>query len=83
MATLTRDEIKKLSPSELCSHLVDVLGDTVSGSALDTLEEQGLSGDLFLELTEDDLRELTGRMADRMALRRYVNSFKVASAKVR
>ena len=44
MATLSRDEIKKLSPSELCSHLVDALGDGVSGSVLDTLEEQGLSG---------------------------------------
>ena len=57
-----------------------MLGDTVSGSAL---EEQGLSGDLFFELTEDDLRELADRMGDRMALRRYVNSFKVDSAKVR
>ena len=76
MATLTQDEIKKLSSSELCSHLVDVLGDGViySGSVLDALEEQGLSGDL----TEDDLR---GSMEDRMTLRRYVNSFKVVSAK--
>lgn len=83
MATLSRDEIKKLSPSELCSHLVDALGDGVSGSVLDTLEEQGLSGEFFLELAEDDLRELAPRMGDRMALRRYINSFKVASAKVR
>ena len=74
--------LSQISPSELCSHLVDALGDGVSGSVLYTLEEQGLSGEFFLELTEDDLRELAPRMGDRMALRCYINSFKVASAKV-
>ena len=81
MTTLTQDEMKKLSPSGLRSHLVDALGDDVSGSVLGAIEQHRISGKLFLELTNDDLQELAPRMEDSMALRRYI--IKVASAKVR
>ena len=81
MATLTQDEMKKLSPSELRSHLVDALGDDVSGSVLGAIVEHKLSGEFFLELTNDDLQELAPRMGDRTALRCYIK--KVASAEVR
>jgi len=78
----TRDEIKQLSPSELRSHLADALGDGVSLSVIDALEEQRLSGACFLTLTDQDLREVTTTLGDRVALREYINSFTVASAKV-
>ena len=81
MTTLTQDEMKKLSPSGLRSHLVDALGDDVSGSVLGAIEKHRISGELFLELTNDDLQELAPRMEDSMALRCYI--IKVASAKVR
>ena len=52
---ITQDKMKKLSPSELCSHLIDALGDSVSGSVLDSLEEQRVSGASLLELRDEDL----------------------------
>lgn len=79
----TRDEIKKLSCSELHSHLMDVLGDDVSQSVFDTLKEERVSGQFFLEMGDDELREITtSRLGDRMALKHYINSFKMASTKV-
>ena len=78
---ITQDEMKKLSPSELCSHLIDALGDSVSGSVLDSLEEQRVSGASFLELRDEDLREVASLLGDRVTLRNYIDSFK-ASTKV-
>ena len=78
----TRDEIKKLSCSELRSHLMDVLGDDVSPSVFDTLEEERVSGRSFLEMGDDELREIASHLGDRMTLKRYINSFKMASTKV-
>ena len=78
----TRDEIKKLSCSELHSHLMDVLGDCVNQSVFDTLKEERVSGRFFLEMGDDEIREITSRLGDRMALKHYINSFKMASTKV-
>lgn len=78
---MTQDEMKKLSPSELCSHLIDALGDSVSGSVLDSLEEQRVSGASFLNLRDEDLREVASLLGDRVTLRNYIDSFK-ASTKV-
>ena len=71
---ITQDEMKKLSPSELCSHLIDALGDSVSGSVLDSLEEQRVSGASFLELRDEDLREVASLLGDRVTLRNYIDS---------
>ena len=78
---MTQDEMKKLSPSELCSHLIDALGDSVSGSVLDSLEEQRVSGASFLNLCDEDLREVASLLRNRVTLRNYIDSFK-ASTKV-
>ena len=78
---VTQDEMKKLSPSELCSHLIEALGDSVNGSVLDSLEEQRVSGVSFLELCDKDLREVASLLGDRVTLRNYINSFN-ASTKV-
>lgn len=71
---ITQDEMKKLSPSELCSHLIDTLGDSVSGSVLDFLTEQRVSGGSFLELRDEDLhrsRFTPGRPSDTQELHRF------------
>ena len=90
---VTQDEMKKLSPSELCSHLIEALGDelcshliealgdSVNGSVLDSLEEQRVSGVSFLELCDKDRREVASLLGDRVTLRNYINSFN-ASTKV-
>ena len=70
-------EMKKLSPSELCSHLIDSLGDSVSGSVLDSLEEQRVSGASFLELRDEDLREVASLLGDRVTLRNYIDSLRL------
>lgn len=74
---ITQDEMKKLSPSELCSHLIDALGDSVSGSVLDSLEEQRVSGASFLELRDEDLREVASLLGDRVTLRNYIDSLRL------
>lgn len=76
---ITQDEMKKRSPSELCSHLIDALGDSVSGSVLDSLEEQRVSGASFLELRDEDLREVASLLGDRVTLRNYVDSFNTST----
>lgn len=78
----TRDEIKKLSCRELHSHLMEVLGDDVSQSVFDTLEEEQVSGQSFLEMGDDKLQEIASHFGDRMTLKCYINSFKMASTKV-
>ena len=74
---ITQDKMKKLSPSELCSHLIDALGDSVSGSVLDSLEEQRVSGASFLELRDEDLREVASLLGDRVTLRNYIDSLRL------
>ena len=74
---ITQDEMKKLSPNELCSHLIDALGDSVSGSVLDSLEEQRVSGASFLELRDEDLREVASLLGDRVTLRNYIDSLRL------
>ena len=68
-----------LSPSELCSHLIDALGDSVSGSVLDSLEEHRVSGASFLELRDEDLREVASLLGDRVTLRNYIDSFNTST----
>ena len=77
---ITQDKMKKLSPSELCSHLIDALGDSVVVQCW-TLKEQWVSGVSFLELCDEDLREVASLLGDRVTLRNYIDSFK-ASTKV-
>ena len=76
---ITQDKMKKLSPSELCSHLIDALGDSVSGSVLDSLEEQRVSGPSLLELRDEDLQEVTSLLGDRVTLRNYIDSFNTST----
>lgn len=76
---ITQEDMKKLSPSELCSHLIDALGDRISGSVLDSLEEQRVSGASFLNLRDEDLYEVASHLGDRVTLRSYIDGFKIST----
>ena len=76
---ITQENMKKLSPSELCSQLIDALGDSISGLVLDSLEEQRVSGASFLDLCDEDLYEVASLPGDRVTLRNYIDGFKIST----
>ena len=46
----------------------------ISADVLASLEDNGVTGAVFLELTGDNLKEMAPRMADRVILRRIQRS---------
>ena len=50
-----------------------------TGSVLDSLEEQRVSGASFLNLHDEDLYEVASLLEDRIALKSYINGFKTST----
>ena len=65
------ESLKILSVDELHDFLAEKL---ISSDVLASMENNGVTGAVFLELTDDDLKEMAPRMADRVALRRIQRS---------
>ena len=47
-------------------------GDSVSAPVLDSLEKQHVSGPSFLDLRDEDLREVASLLGDQVTLRNYI-----------
>ena len=51
------------------------LGEEVREETLDAIRNNKISGRSFLELTQDDLKELTALIGERKALSRVISSY--------
>lgn len=77
-----KENIQQFNKEELHLYLVDKLGEEIGGDTLDTFEEQKITGKAFLELDDNDLRELVPLIGERKAVKRLIASFKPPTTKV-
>lgn len=73
---LTRAGVERLSADELRAYLTDRLQLEVSVDSLAALEENRVSGRTFLELREEDLKELFPLIGERRAVERLIGSYR-------
>ena len=64
------------SCDQLYAWLLTNLKDEVGDESIEELRFQRIDGKAFLELTDDDLRELFPLIGERKAIQRRINSFK-------
>ena len=70
--SVRREDLKKYTVGELCDFL------EIRGCAEDVVHavrRNGVNGDVFLELTEEHLKELAPLLGDRIALKKIHSSF--------
>ena len=72
----TRGEVLDFSCDQLYVWLVTELKDEVGDETIEELRFQRINGKAFLELTDDDLRELVPLIGERKAIQRRIHSFK-------
>ena len=75
----SRKEIESFSPDMLVDHLSVVLDGEISNNALEEIRRNKISGRTFLELKEEDLKELASLLGERKALMRVIQSYKVTT----
>ena len=72
----TRGEILAFSCDQLYKWLLMVLKDKVGDEPIEGVKFQRINGALFLELSDDDLRELFPLIGERNAVQWQINRFK-------
>ena len=72
----TRMDVEKLDCEELAEFLSERAGEEISDDTVFALRDSRVNGKTFLELTDDDLREVIKPLGDRKSLRRLVDSYK-------
>ena len=73
----TCNNIREYSVDELSDFLE---GKGISETVLSILRENRVVGDVFLDLTESDLREIVKPLGERKALLKLINHYKPAEA---
>lgn len=81
MAEITKQEIARMNVEELSDYLKR--SDHVGEDIIQALKESRVDGTSFLELTDDDLRELDLRLGERKTLKRIIESFQPRKDTVR
>ena len=71
-----RGEILTFSCDQLYEWLLTVLKDEVGDEPIEEVRFQRINGASFLELSDDDLRELFPLIGERKAVQRQINRFK-------
>lgn len=74
----TRTELEKFNCEKLAEFLSGRLGGDVSDDTVVALRDTRVNGRTFLELTDDDLRNIIKPLGDRKTLRRLLDSYKPA-----
>ena len=72
----TRATVEGLGVCELKEFLTDLLLDEIELETLEALERNRVSGKTFLELDDDDLREMFPLIGERKTIKRTIESFK-------
>jgi hypothetical protein len=72
----TKAELLAFSCDQLYAWLLTNLKDTVGDESIEEIRFQRIDGKAFLELSDDDLRELFPLMGERKAIQRRIDSFK-------
>lgn len=70
---MAKKTIVSLSVDELCSYLLVKLPDLES-ETIEAFRFHKVNGETFLQLTDDDIRELTARLGERKAIKRLIDS---------
>ena len=71
----TRKDFEDFNCEELEGHLSDVLSGEISSETLEQLKKNKITGKSFLELNDDDLREVAKLLGERKALKRVILSY--------
>lgn len=71
----TRSEILSFSCDQLYEWLLNGLKDDVGDESIEELRMQRVNGRSFLELTEEDLREMFPLIGERKAVQRLINAY--------
>lgn len=72
----TRLEILAFSCDQLYTSLLTDLKGELGNESIEEFRFQRINGKAFLELTDDDLRDLVPLVGERKAIQRRINSFK-------
>ena len=75
MASSLLSEVTTFSVEELYIFLLRELED-VSSESLDTMKTNRISGKIFLNLKESDLKEIIPLLGERKAIKNVIDSFK-------
>ena len=70
---MAKKSVASLSVDELCSYLLVKLPD-LEGETIEAFRFHKVNGETFLQLTDDDIRELTARLGERKAIKRLIDS---------
>ena len=62
-----------LSPAALCRNLKERLP-TIAKTILDSIIEHKIDGEVFLSLTDDNLREIAPLLGDRLKIKRVIST---------
>lgn len=73
MSLRSREDISDLSVDGVCEYLEQT--DNIERQTVDVFRENRINGQSFLDLTDDDLRELVPRLGERKSIKRLVESF--------
>ena len=76
MASSLLSEVTTFSVEELYIFLLRELEDDVSSESLDTMKTNRISGKIFLNLKESDLKEIIPLLGERKAIKNVIDSFK-------
>ena len=63
-----------LSPAALCRHLKERVP-SISKAILDCVMEHKIDGEVFLSLTDENLREIAPLLGDRLKIKRVISTF--------
>ena len=77
-AMATRGELEKLNYEELTEFLSGRIEEDISEDSVVALKDNRVNGRTFLELTDEDLRDIIKPLGDRKTLRRLIDSYKPA-----
>ena len=64
--------IESLSPEEVCAYLKEQIP-FISEGILESIVEHKIDGEVFLELNDEYLREITPLLGDRLKLKKIIN----------
>ena len=70
---MAKRSLASLSVDELCSYLLVRLPD-LERETIEAFRFHKVNGETFLQLTDDDIRELTARLGERKAIKRLIDS---------
>ena len=73
----SRPDVSRISVDGVFEYLAQMLDqDIVARESIEAFRESRINGESFLELTDDDLRELIPKLGERKAVLRLIKSFR-------